>query len=262
MGFHAHLLRSYGRHLLHAGNRHNVHSPFVFGLVEQALRKQRSPVHFPDLEALRSTLLKDRTMIPVIDLGAGSHRSNAAERRIRDIARTALKPRAQAELLHRITRWARPTTALELGTSLGITTLYLARAMATGRVVTIEGSPAIHGIAQRNFRQMDQGNIQTLCGSFGDQLPVALGGMDRLDLAFIDGHHALLPTLDYFERCLTKAHEGSMFIFDDIHWSPGMEQAWAAIQAHSRVSVTIDLYKFGLVFLRKGQQREHFRLRY
>lgn len=262
MGGRTHQLGAYLRHLRFAGNRHSVHSPFVFGLVEQALRKQAGTPSFRDIEALRKALLTDGRTIPVEDFGAGSHRHNGAERRVKDIASSALKPRRQAELLHRIVRWAKPENMLELGTSLGLTTLYLARGNAAGRVTTIEGAPAVHAMAKQHFTQLGPANITALCGSFNEQLPAALASMERLDLAFIDGHHAEQPTLDYFGQCLSKAHNGSVFILDDIHWSPGMESAWLEVQAHPRVSVTVDLFKFGLVFLRKEQAREHFRLRY
>ncbi len=262
MPFPAHKIRAYLRHLRHAGNRHDVHSPFVYTLVEQALRNRSDSPHFPDIEQLRRELLKDQRLIPIIDLGAGSHRTNAPERRVCDIAASALKPRQQAEMLHRITRHFKPNTILELGTSLGLTTVYLARGAEQGNVITIEGSPAVQAMAEKHFIRLGQRNIRSLQGAFNDTLPEALASTDQLDLVFIDGHHAEEPTLRYFEQCLAKAHNHSVFIFDDIHWSPGMEQAWHAVMAHPRVSVTIDLFKFGLAFLRKEQQREHFRLRY
>lgn len=86
--------------------------------------------------------------------------------------------------------------------------------------------------------------------------------MELLDLVFVDGFHAMEPTLDHFEQCLTKSHNDTVFVFDDIHWSRGMEQAWEAVKSHDKVSVTIDLYNMGLAFLRKEQAEEHFTLRY
>ena len=257
-----HQLRAYVAHLRHAGTRHSVHSPFVYDLVERALRRTADPPSFPDVEALRKALQRDPRTISVEDHGAGSHRFNGTGRRVADIARTAVKPRRQAEMLHRIVRWAGPKTLLELGTSLGLTTLYLARGPASAHVVTIEGSPEIHAIAKHNFAQIGQANITPLLGNFRDQLPKVLASIDQLDFVFIDGHHAQEPTLAYFEQCLTKAHDDTVLVLDDIHWSPGMEEAWRAVQAHPRVTVTVDLFKFGLVFLRKEQQREHFVLRY
>jgi predicted O-methyltransferase YrrM len=88
-----------------------------------------------------------------------------------------------------------------------------------------------------------------------------LNSLPKLDLVFFDGNHQKVPTLDYFHHCLTKAHENSIFIFDDIHWSSEMDEAWQQIQGHEQVSLTIDLFQFGLVFFRKGIAKQHFTLR-
>src|SRR5690606_22646601 len=99
-------------------------------------------------------------------------------------------------------------------------------------------------------------------GSFRSRLPEVLQKIDRLDLAFIDGHHAKDPTLDHFDQCLARAHNDTVFVLDDIHWSRGMEEAWEAIKSRPEVTVTIDLYQMGIVFLRTEQAKEHFVLRY
>lgn len=258
----SHPARAYLRHLRKAGNRHNVHSPFVFALVSGALRTRTPRTEHAATERLRARLLRDRQVIQVTDLGAGPRSGRSRERRVRDIARTALKPRRQAEQLARIAAFFNPRNVLELGTSLGITTLYLAQAVPGARVHTIEGCPATAAIARSHFAARNAGHIIPRIGPFAEQLPLALSNMDRLDLAFLDGNHAPGPTLDYFNQCLAKAHNGTLFILDDIHWSPGMEAAWAAIKAHPQVSVTIDLFHYGLVFIRQEQQREDFILRY
>lgn len=262
MAFLPHPVRTWIHHRLTAGNRHDVHSPFVFALVNGALRKRTPRERFAAIEELRRELLHDPAIITVTDLGAGSRTHRGRTRRISAIARTALKPRAQAEQLARIAEHVRPGTVLELGTSLGLTTLYLSRALPTAQVHTLEGCPATAARAQMHFQRTAATNITLHTGAFREQLPQVLARMERLDMAFIDGHHAFAPTLDYFEQCLAKAHNDTVFVFDDIHWSADMERAWSAIRVHPRVTVTIDLYHFGLVFLRREQQREHFRLRY
>ncbi|MGV9011874.1 MAG: O-methyltransferase [Flavobacteriales bacterium] len=257
-----HSVRAYLKHLRHAGNRHDVHSPFVFALVENVLRA-RTPRHeYAEIEVRRGALLKDHRMIAVTDFGAGPRLRTSLQRSVASIARTALKPRRQAEMLARLVAYFKPATLLELGTSLGITTLYLARANPSASLHTIEGCPAIAAIAQENFIASRRHNIHAHIGRFADQLELVLAELGRLDFAFIDGHHAKQPTLSYFDQCLAKAHNDTVFIFDDIHWSEGMDEAWSAIKAHPEVTVTIDLFHFGIVFLRKEQQREHFVLRY
>ena len=253
---------SYLGHLVKARNRHGVHSPFVYDLIEKVLRPQASLPEHGAIEALREDLLRSDQTIRVNDLGAGSHVFDLPVRRVSDIARSALKQQRQAELLFRLCRYFRPGHVVELGTSFGISTLYMAKGAEEGVVHTIEGCPQTFRIAQHHFEQLRQRNIVPVLGSFQRRLPEVLERLDRIDLAFLDGHHAKAPTLNYFKQCLAKSHNATVLVFDDIHWSSGMEEAWSAVKAHPRVTVTIDLYNMGLVFFRTEQAKEHFTLRY
>ncbi|MBK8500526.1 MAG: class I SAM-dependent methyltransferase [Flavobacteriales bacterium] len=255
-------LGSFLGHLAKARNRHGVHSPFVYDLIDKVLRPQDARPEQASIETLREDLLRSDQTIRVNDLGAGSRVLDLPVRRVADIARSALKSPRQAQLLFRLARYFKPRHVLELGTSFGITTLYLAQGADEGTVHTIEGCPQTFRIAQHHFEQLQQRNIAPLLGSFQRRLPELLSRIDRLDLVFIDGHHAKQPTLDYFHACLAKAHEDTVFVMDDIHWSTGMEDAWREVKAHERVTGTIDLYRMGIVLLHQGQAREHFTLRY
>ncbi len=253
---------SYLEHLVKARSRHGIHSPFVYALADQVLRDPGDRPEYAAIEQLREDLLDSEQTIRVNDLGAGSRLFDLPVRRIADMARTALKPPHYARMLFRLARYFDPGTVLELGTSFGLSTLYLARGAENGTVITIEGCPQTHHIARHHFDELKQRNITPLLGSFRARLPEVLRNVDALDLVFIDGHHLKAPTLDYFEQCLTKAHNDSLFILDDIHWSRGMEEAWEEVKRHPRVSVTVDLFAMGLVFFRSEQAPQHFRLRY
>ena len=248
-------------HLVNARSLHGVHSPFIYQLSAQVLRRGDVPPDCLAIEQLRDDLLDSDQTIMVNDLGAGSQVMTSPARRVSDIARTALKSQREAVLLYNLARFLRPTTILELGTSFGLSTLYLARGAPEARVYTIEGCPQTHRIAQHHFELLKQGNIEPVLGSFRTRLPDVMGELDRLDLAFIDGHHEETATLDYVEKCLGHAHEGTLIIVDDIHWSRGMREAWRAIKDHPKVTITVDLFKMGLVFLRTEQAPQHFKLR-
>lgn len=255
-------ISSYLGHLVKARTRHGVHSPFVYELVSQVLRPVDELPEMAEVEALREELLRSGQTIRVNDLGAGSRVFDLPVRRVADIARVSLKPPKHARMLFRLSRYFQPAQVLELGTSFGISTLYLAKGAEHGTVTTIEGCPQTHHIAKRHFERCRQTNIQALLGSFQRRLPEALETMDRLDMAFLDGHHAKEPTLAYFEQCLEKSHDDTVIVLDDIHWSKGMEEAWEAIKGHPRVTVTVDIYDMGLAFLRQEQAPQHFTLRY
>ena len=256
-----HRARTYLQHLVKARSRHGVHSPFIYGLMDEVLCRDAPLMEVADIERLRQELSASRERIHVTDLGAGSSMGLGKEREVGSIAGSVLKPPRQARLLYRLVRQFRPGTVLELGTSLGITTAYLARAASPATVITLEGCPDTLRIAREGLARLGIGNVEAVEGAFGDTLPGILERIGHVDLAFIDGHHDRDATLGYFELLLTRSHEGTVLVFDDIHWSPGMSEAWDRIRQHARATVTVDLYHLGLVFLREGQARQHFQLR-
>ncbi|MBK8340049.1 MAG: class I SAM-dependent methyltransferase [Flavobacteriales bacterium] len=262
MSDHLQRVGSYLNHLVKARTAHGVHSPFVYELVTQVIRERAALPEFAAIERLREDLWESDQTIRVNDLGAGSRVLDLPVRGVADMARSAMKPARQGQLLFRLARYFRPRTVLELGTSFGISTLYLAMGADEGEVTTIEGCPQTYRIAQHHFDQMRCGTIHPHLGSFKTQLPEVLKRLDHVDLVFFDGHHLKEPTLDYFMMCMEHTSSGSVLVFDDIHWSRGMEEAWEVVKAHPRVTVTIDLYDMGLVFLRTEQATQHFRIRY
>ena len=128
-------------------------------------------------------------------------------------------------------------------------------------MITIEGCPNTAAVAGLNFRALGLDNVQLEVGNFDDILPGILKSQTQLDFVYIDGNHRKDATLNYFEWCLPKVHENSMLIFDDIYWSEGMKEAWAEIKRHPQVTVTVDLFWIGLVFFKKGQARQDFKLK-
>lgn len=249
---------------MHASNGkgHGMHSPFVFDFIQHVLQHKNHNESPAAIEALRNKLLNDRTVIDVEDLGAGS-RKPTRQKTIRQIAKTAVKPKKWSQLFYRLIRHYHPQTILELGTSLGVSTAYFAAANPAATIITIEGSRAIQQQALQNFKALHMDFLKSLCGNFDDVLPVVLSSVTTVDMAYIDGNHRLKPTLDYFEQLLQKKNEASIFIFDDIHWSAEMEEAWRRIQQHPQVRYTIDLFFLGLVFFRpEFKIKQHFSIRF
>ena len=242
---------------------HGVHSPFVFNFITQVLNDKRFFYCYQTIETAREQLKKDNTLLTIEDFGAGSRIHTHTQRSVKDIATSSLKPKKYSQLLFRMVNYFQPETILELGTSLGITTAYLACGKADAQVITTEGATAVAAIAQQNFKSLRLKNIQLITGNFDATLPGIVAQLSSIDFAFIDGNHRLQPTLDYFNQLLPKVHEYSVLIFDDIHWSDEMEEAWNTIKAHEKVRLTIDLFFIGLVFFRKENKvKQDFAIRF
>jgi len=247
-----------------AVNQYAVHSPFVFGLIKHVIKPGSPQAICGPVEQLREKLRQDRTRILKTDYGSGAGGESVLKHEVRvsGLAKYSSVPARQAARLFYLVRHLEVADILEFGTSLGISTAYMAKANPAAKIVTMEGCPELAARAQANFNSLKLENIETLTGNFDDILDVALQRFEKLGLVFFDGNHRMQPTLDYFQKCLEKVHNDSVFIFDDIHSSEEMQHAWEQIKKHPEVTVTVDLYHAGWVFFRKELSVQHFTLRY
>lgn len=260
----AYLAKKSIKYFLHARHRrgHGIHSPFVYDLIRNVFIDKNKYPDFKTIESRRKELLQDSNSIDVVDFGAGSINFNSKQRKMQDIASSSLSPKKYAQLLFRLIRYSNSKNILEVGSSLGISGSYLALANVNSRCVTLEGAPSIANVAKQSFESCSAKNIEIIVGNFSETLPTALKKLGNVDFAFVDGNHQKQATLDYFEQILPFCNEHSILIFDDIYWSKGMSEAWELIKKDTRVSITIDVCKFGIVFFRKGILKQDFVIRY
>jgi predicted O-methyltransferase YrrM len=255
----------YIRHQILAsnGNGHGIHSPFVFEFVKKVLKDKKKYPAYIVIEKLRKRLLSDNTAVPIEDYGARSSRQPIASCSVAGITANAAKSPRYAQLLYRIVKYYGPHYVLELGTSLGISTAYLAAGDERSAVITGEGNHMVAALAKNNFKGLGLKNIRIVTGNFDNTLPGMIAVLPQVDLAFIDGNHREDPTLNYFKHLLDSISPSSILIFDDIYWSGEMESAWKRIQEHPSVMLTIDLFRIGIVFFRpEFKVKQHFRIRF
>jgi len=252
----------YLKYRFRAGNAHALHSPFVYDLYTKVIKDSTAYYAFEKVESLRAKMLLTEQKLSVEDFGTGNANGNKRELSVSYIASHFVKPKKYGQLLFRLVNYFGPENILEIGTSLGLTTLYLALSGTNKKVITLEGSKETAQVAQSNFQLLKVNNIELVEGEFSTTLPQALSKMKTLDFVYFDGNHRLSPTLDYFEKCLARHHENSVFVFDDIYWSREMKKAWQQIKSHPSVTISIDLFSIGIIFFRKGMPKQDFVLRY
>ena len=250
------------RYYLTAQSKHAIHSPFVYSLVTNVILPDRNDVQFSRIENIRRHLLRNRKSIVKEDYGAGRKVSNLKEETIASIVAGSSKQARYCRLLYRLVNYFQPNHILELGTSVGISTMYLALANPNASIITMEGSRTIAELAEYNFKILNLQNINVVKGTFEEQLAGVLQSINVVDFIYIDGNHSLRPTLAYFEQILEKSHKNTIFVIDDINWSAEMQKAWSIIKNHTKVHVTVDLFMMGLVFLNPDLSKEHFIIRY
>jgi predicted O-methyltransferase YrrM len=242
---------------------HGIHSPFLFNFIDNVLFVKEDNAKYSTIYEYLEFLKRSKIVVKLDDKGAGSRASNSTKHKISLIASNASTKKKFGKLLARMVAYFKPTCIIELGTSLGIGTSYLAtELLPESRLYTIEGSENLLSFAQNNCYAFKSSNIIKLPGNFDEVLPELIKILDTVDFVYIDGNHRKEPTIRYFENLLPKLNNNSVLIFDDIHWSGEMEEAWTYIKSHQSVKVSLDLFQIGIVFFRKELLKEDFIVRF
>lgn len=260
---------SYLNFLWKSKNEHGVHSPFVFDLVTKCFYDKTNYLEYSILKAYRKSLLANENYVEVTDFGAGSRVFKSNKRQISKIAKTAGISSKRAELLFRLVKYFQPNSILEIGTSLGLATSAMASGNKNAKIISLEGCKETLNQCQVQFQLLltraqsrdNINNVDFINTEFSNYLKIYNLQPTTHNLIYFDGNHSQTATLEYFELLLPTITNDSIWIFDDIHWSEEMDNAWKIIKNHPKVTVTIDTFQWGIVFFRVEQEKEHFVIR-
>ncbi len=237
-------------------NIHSLHAPFIYELHKGVLSKKRKEAQHPEIEKVRKKFKVSNHNVQVIDYGSGSQKVKGERRQVSDIASYGLTQRKYAELMAHMIDWLECRNIIELGTSLGINALYLSRSPKV-KLTTFEGAPALAAIAMELLEDQ-RNNVRVVEGNIDLTLPKFLENSEKIDFVFFDANHQLAPTINYFELCLKYSHNETCFVFDDIHLTPEMDTAWKNIIDHYQVTLTIDIFQLGIVFINPELRKQHY----
>jgi predicted O-methyltransferase YrrM len=237
---------------------HGIHSPFVFDLVSRVFRNKTNSDIVNRIEKVRKRLIKDRRLIKVSDLGAGSVKMKSEYRKVSDIAKYSPVTKKYGIFLSNMASEFGKGGIIEFGTSFGISTMYMAASVPEDIIYTMEGSPAIAEIAKANFASEGFRNTKVMIGSFDELMPEIIKKGVKPGMIFIDGNHRKKPVLEYFNKMVEISDSETVIIIDDIYNSREMAEAWSEIKLNQKVSVSIDVFRMGIVFFKKGIIRQDF----
>ena len=237
-------------------DQHSIHSPFFFKLYQSLtlfLRKNRKGNLL--IEEDRSAFLSSHQRIKRVDFGAGSRWDKGQMEHVAHIAKRATTP-VKFSLLYQFLCMSTPgQTVLDLGTSLGINTAYLA-SVTKGRLYSFEGDPALVLLSRSHLNRFN--NIKYITGNLDETLTNALENLGRIDFVLVDANHRYQPTMDYFKKIAPKLHQNSIMVIADIHWSKGMRKAWDEIRSLPSVSSSIDFFECGVLFFNPQEVKNDY----
>ncbi len=239
---------------------HGVHSPFAYEFISKVLFDRAIYPEYKVLQTLRNELKKSPEKLPVQDIGSVSVHFMKEYRKVSSLTCISSVNQKYSELLFKISRFYKPATIVELGTSIGLSALYLAKGSPESKVITVEGNQSLSQFASGLFRKCQVDNIIQIDGLFDDQLEKLKRDYSMPELVFVDGNHSYEPTLRYFEYFSSQMKTG-ILIFDDINWSHEMRKAWKEIKRNRKARVTFDLFYMGIVILNDSISPGHYRVR-
>ena len=233
----------------------------MFDLLTKIIHDEKHYYAFDQIEHVKNQLLEKKISIEQIEHGAGSRNNHSKKKPIKQLIKEVSMPKKQGEWLFKLVQHFQPKNILELGTCIGISTLYVGLENKNRKIITLEGNPASAQIARQIFSQLTLNEIEIIEGTFENTIEIALQKLQQVDFAFVDGNHRYEPTIQYFKQILPFINQNSVLIFHDIHWSAEMEKAWNELRNNEQVSISIDLFYFGILFFRKGILKQHFVLK-
>ena len=250
-------MREYLWYVLKARHRHGfgVHSPFAYDVITKVFEEKSSYYIYNEVEKERRRLLHDRTSIFFDDYGTGK----SGERRVCDIARRALKNTDEAQLIFRTALYQKPRFVIELGTSLGLTTAYLSKAVGGGKCHTFDGCEKV--VEQAKQVACNCGTAENTVfhvGDIVDVLPKVIQNIESVDVVFMDANHTKEATLAYYSIIEPKLSSNSVLIMDDIHSSKGMREAWDEIRQSEKARVSFDMYGLGIIYYNESLSRKDY----
>ncbi len=251
-----HQVKSFLNHWLHEVDEHSIHSPFFYDLYTRTIAPKNRPDIFL-LQKLRTSLLDNDTVLSITDLGSGGKTKPEVTRTISDVALNSLTPPQVALFYLDLLYYSKGKRVVELGTSLGLTSLYLAQKKDV-MVYTFEGSHAIANAAITNFEWAEQKNIELIEGNIDTTLHRFLEQTQKIDFALIDANHLYGPTMRYYKLLTKRLTEKSVVVIDDIHRSSEMEKAWREIKSDVLVYGSVDLYRCGILLFDPVLNKQHF----
>ena len=212
----------------------------------------------PEVEKLRNVMLNSSESIHIFNFG--TDKSKMAK--IKNIASTSLTSKRRSKIIYHLIQHFNCKNIIELGTNLGINTLYMSAANPEASVYSIEACPNLYQKAKQNSSAVKIENVIIINDLFENALPKVLQQIKSFDFIYIDGNHSYEATMKYVNWCLQYKTNESMILLDDIHWSKEMYKAWKKIKEKNEITLTIDYYYSGLIFFKKELSKQNFKLRY
>ncbi|MCF8236593.1 MAG: class I SAM-dependent methyltransferase [Saprospiraceae bacterium] len=229
-----------------ARTAYSMHSPLLYSFCREVLDDRRSFYAFEEIEIWRYHLLHESSELHVVDLGAGGQDALDQNRIVSSIAKTSLSPPWKCRYLFRMVLWWKPDLLLEFGTSLGVSTAYLAAASIHTPLITVDGSDSHLQLARKGWNKLGLDHIEEWNLSFQQAIQRIPWDQHGRILIYLDGDHRPARVLEILQTIQEKTRHPFLVIIDDIRWSDDMWAGWQEWRSAFQSGAWLDLYQVGI----------------
>lgn len=220
----------------------DLDSPFFYDFHKSVVNSLR-PIQYDDINAYIKTIKHNTRVVSVNSVGAESKFNKSNKLEIKQIAKSAVSDKYKCSLLLKIVQFFQSNNVLELGTSLGVSALYLSKIDRVKTIDTIEGQSEICDYAKKHINSTKIKFTNALFTEAFDRLDKR-----QFDCIIIDGDHTEEATLSNFKRATELLAPNGIIVLDDIYWSTGMKQAWKEAKSMNKEFHSINLFFYGILF--------------
>lgn len=237
-------MQAYLKYYFSALTKYKVHSPFVFKFVTDIFEDERFYHFMGVIENYRRNLLGTSDKINT-ETGIST---------VNQIVKKQAVSSKIGEILFKTVHEYKPNTILELGTNLGIATLYQATAESSNQIITLEEDTAIAAATQSYFKRLGTRNIELMSGKINENLSNALKKLETIEHLFFNDFWGYKDSLAYFETCMPYLVSNTVFIFRTPYANEDSVKFWNEIKQHPNVKLSLDIYDLGFLFFRSEQK--------
>lgn len=230
-------------------NHHGIHSPFVFGLVTRCFYDRKKHPAYGQLTSYRK---KWYEVIQESKTRSSGSREEAIWK----------MDEKEARLLNRMVRYLNCRQILQLGGPSGYKTAALSLMNSVNILNVLPNRDALD-VSQRFIQILGQGPVRLVASNLEAKLQ-ALASKEQpesFDLVFMDAGIKHTQILQLVDLLLPLVHNDTVVVVEGIHRSPEMQKIWNDLCRKTQVRVSIDIFRWGLIFFRKQQAKEHFIVR-
>lgn len=232
-----------------------VHSPFVFNLITKVIEEKCLYYSFYDIELVRRQFFFRQELIAYPDSRQkGLFRQCTVGGIVR---REGIRP-AHGALLFRLANYFKPQHILQVGASVGLSTLYLTSYAKGLKCIVLENVPAFADIARQVFDKAGCTSVELRVGAYKALLPAALEEMKRPDFIFFNALEDETDAAELFNQCLAHVHNDTVCVCAGIQTTPRMRAFWKTVCGLPEVTVTLDLYSVGIILFNKKLHKRNY----